>query len=332
MPNPYYTFPAPKYPPVTLAVLEAVRLYICTRLYPTELYANAQQRFILADIGSNFTLREGIHQSKITNLSLPFTAYNVTDMEEVSETFNMFATTQNYYSSILNCKIYARPVKLSIPMVTFFPTAKDYDRARTIFVQDNAAKSLTEVPITINGVLTSIPAVLNFELSKGSYAMEFEQQLVAGDISDLVHNVTVYYYELIVDADVSPVDDIVVSMGILESERASMEAYHAPDTPIVSTSSPVNNATSIAVDNSIVLTFNVPMNEQSVEDALLLSPLFDADLIWNATSTQLAIDPVNSLDYETVYTIEIADSAMSGDEIPFEKDFSLQFTTEEEGE
>ena len=69
------------------------------------------------------------------------------------------------------------------------------------------------------------------------------------------------------------------------------------------------------------------MVELSVEDALTIDPIIDADLIWNANSTQLLIDPIWGMQSGTAYEITIEETAKSGDQIPFDGDYTFSFTT-----
>jgi len=332
MPQSYYTHPTDQYPEVILAILERLRLYYCTLLYPDEPYQTAKNRFMLTDITPNMALRQSVNIFKLSNVTFPFTAYSIGDFEEDPQRMNSYAKTQNYYSSYHNAKIHATPVVQIFPMISFFSTAKDYDRAKTILLKEKCLPTKLTVPIIVNNTLTSFVITIDIDVTKGSYAGEFEQQLIAGNIYDLVHTTKVYYHQLILNTTVNTVEDIVFAMKELDTRYLATKTIITPNpiiplTPTISSTSPTDKETEVDVASSIIINFNVAMKESSVEDAIKIVPPVDADYLWNNTSTQLVVDLYTNMISGTVYTVTIEETAKSGDEIPIAEDYVFTFTT-----
>lgn len=329
----YYTFPDTSYPPLTLAILERIRLFFCTLLYPDETYANSQKRFVLTDISPNMSLRESIQILKLSNATFPFTAYSIGEQFTDTERENTFARTQLYYSSTHGGKIHATPLIQEIPMISFFSTAKDFDRAQTILTKEYSLVTKLTVPITINDVLTSFTIIIDIEIGKGSYAFEFEQQLIQGNIYDLVHSIKVYYHQIVFNGSVAPVDDILFSMKNLESPPVPnpyifSSGIASPNTPTISSTIPEDEEEDVNVNTDIIINFSSPMNEDSVEDNFSIYPYINADFSWNSASTQLVIDILTPLVSGTNYEASITDSAKDIYDIPIESDYDFEFTTE----
>jgi len=332
MPQKYYST-STTYPDQQLALLEAIRYYICTTLYPDETYTQSKLRFLLTDITPTMALRESVKKFNLTNAKFPFTAYTIGELTENDNTFNMYAVSKKYFSSVFNTKFYTRPLTQEIPMISFFSNSFDYDRARKILHEQNSAKTQIDVPIEINGELTSFPILISFEISKGNYAHEFEEQLRVGNISDVVHNLSINFHDIIIDSsDVHAIDDIEVALKVLETYKTdsiiTINNVLVPDSPEISSTNPVDGATDIDVDFSIIINFSTPMNEQSVEENLDITPGITTELLWSSDSTQLVINPWNDLQNDTEYTVEIDKYAKSGIDIYLEDVYSFSFTTE----
>ena len=69
------------------------------------------------------------------------------------------------------------------------------------------------------------------------------------------------------------------------------------------------------------------MKEVTVENSLHINPPVNADLLWNSTSTQIVVDLYENMTSGTTYNVTIENTALSGDEIPIEKDYIFSFTT-----
>ena len=328
----YYDFPDTSYPPITLAVLERLRLYFCTYLYPDEEYAVSKTKFLLSDISPNMALRESVKSFNISNATFPFTAYSIGEAELDTLRENSFAKTTNYYSSTHSAKINAVALVQEFPMISFFTTAKDYNRARTVLTKEAALPTKLTTPITINGTLTSFVIYVDFFPQKGSYSFKFEQQLTAGNIYDVMHTARVNYHQIVVDAEVAPVDDIITSLKELDTLYLATkiqygDSEYSPATPTISSTDPADEEVDVEVDSSIIINFSVPMVEQVVEDSFSILPAVDADFVWNTGSTQMIVDVYTDLVSGTNYEVTIEDTAKSGNNVPISEDYEFEFTT-----
>lgn len=333
MPQTYYAYPNSLYPPLALAVVDRVKLYIYQKLYPEEDVANIDDKIFITDITSEMEMREAVKNFNWTAARFPFTIYNIASWEPFNTYLNHAAKSKRYYSSTFSTMIYARPIVLNIPMVHFFNNPMDFDRARQILTEDASNKTLLTVPITINDLLTSTDAYfLSLEITKGNYAFEHSSQLTAGQIFDLATNFQLLYYELITTtSNIAPVDDIYLNLGLLEAQNAEEKIWVnqnvlSPDIPTITTI-PVSGAVNVPVNSSIYLTFNVAMEETSVEDAISFDPAIDAEYSWNSPSTQLTISHYNNLTSGTAYEITVENTAKSGEDIYLEEDYIFSFTT-----
>jgi uncharacterized protein YfaS (alpha-2-macroglobulin family) len=78
--------------------------------------------------------------------------------------------------------------------------------------------------------------------------------------------------------------------------------------------SPTPNAASVLLDRPITVTFSQPMDHASTEAAFSLLSRGGAvagAFSWNETSTQLVFQPADMLEIATMYTINVAESALS---------------------
>ncbi len=323
-----------KYPEILNSVLERIRLYFTTLLYPDEDFSEAKKRFIRTDITTDFVLRENIEYFNITNAEFPFTAWSLELPEIDEEKFNVNMDNGYYYSSVFQCKFDVRPVVLEIPVVTFYNTGFDYFRAYTILQDEARRKIALDVPIIINNIEATLPIRLEMEISKGTYAFEFEQALATGRIKDIIHNVKVHYLDIINDVEVTEVEDIQVSLNSFSrsdyNDNVSVESSLMPTTPTLLSSTPENEEEDIPVTQNILLNFNVSMYEDSLIPALSITPFINYELTWNADSSSVIIDPVfDDLESGTEYTISISTSFKSAKRIPIEDDIEITFITED---
>ena len=323
------------YPSLVLPILERIRYYFCYELlYSSEEYNTSQDRFILTDIGPH-AFRDASDIFQVTNVELPFTAYSFDENDIKEDTFNTYARTGHIYVPSLSTTVSMIPMIWTIPMITFYEKASDYSRALRILNYEKARKVKLSVSVTMNSVATSIPIVIEFEdISKGSYAFEFEQQLTTGNILDISHPINVHYYDYqLANGSVYPVDDIYVTTlaaysGDEYRQNQILESnVLVPDTPLPSSTDPEDEEEDIAVDYTIIINFNVAMNEDSVAAALDITPFVPYELTWNATGTILAIDPTEDLSASTEYTVTIDDSAYSARDVYLAEDYEFTFTT-----
>lgn len=333
MPENYYTS-STSYPAIINALAERTKLYTCSLLYPTEAYAVSGKRFILSNFesGEEIAIRNSIQTFKTSQARFPFTAYNIGEMVEVPERRTLMQRNLKYYDKNFGCYISAQPMQIEITMMTFTVSANDYFRVRTLLHNTNAQLTRLWVPITINGYETTFPIDLKYEIAKFSLAFEFEEFLRVGKIFDIQHTATLFFHNIITDANIDVVEDMELTLlrlsDIDQSQSISQGTLSMPNTPIVSSTDPSDGEISVDRDDSIVINFNVAMDEASVEDYLSTDPFISADYLWNSSGTQLLIDPVDRMSSGTLYTIIITDDAKSGYyDIPLEEDYEFSFTT-----
>lgn len=332
MPENYYS-PTNTYPPVVYAVVERIKLYTCSMLYPDETYAASKNRFILANFesGQELAVRKTIETFKTSQGRFPFTAYNVGEMTPVEDKRSHWQKNHKFYDKYLNCYISSQPTIIEIPMMSFFTSAYDYMRCRTLLADSNANLTRLITPITVNDILTSFTIDVNFEIAKFSLAFEFEEFLRVGRIFDIQHTMSIYFHNLVVDGNLYPVEDIEFSLATLsEIDRSLSPDVHRgliSTTPEITSTAPTEGETDIDRDNPVVINFSEPMLEYTVESSISTVPFISADLIWNSSGTILVIDPVAQLSSGTLYSIVIDTGALSVRQKPLEEDFTLNFTT-----
>jgi len=80
-------------------------------------------------------------------------------------------------------------------------------------------------------------------------------------------------------------------------------------------------------NHPIEIAFSWPMDPDSVEAALEISPAINYSNEWREGNFVLTIKPITTLAADTVYTIKLDATAMSADGIPLGSAFSFSFTT-----
>lgn len=334
------------YPYVIKSITERVILYCTSILYPTESTVDAMKRMIFATFDDDAKMvGESIERFKTSRGKFPFTAYSVGDVEFL-ENKTYYQVSGTYYSSELEAYIRYVPIKFIIPMATLLSTPHDFWRVMTKFANDSSSLSRLEVPVTINNNLTSFFIDINFLAEKGSNAFNIEEQLGYGKIYPVVHTAEVSCAYITLDLERSPttqainqnkivyhVDDIILRLNELQDSKnlennPLLDTLYSPEIPSISSSSPVNDATNISVNSSIIINFNVSMNEPSVISNMDVVPYFDKDIIFDIASKIMTITPRQNLLNNTQYEILINNKAMSSDLQNLESDYTLTFTTE----
>jgi hypothetical protein len=307
------------------SIMEAIRYHYSTNvLYKAEPYAVSKNRWVLADATTSMQMRGNEKQFNWSNAKFPFTAYTIGELIADDRVPNYYARSHRYYSQKYDRIISANAMVLEIVMYSFFNTAIDYHRAQSLLLDDDAMKTLKEVPIMINNELTSFPIIIDPEIVKGNLAYEFEQQLRAGKIFDINHTVKIYYHELMVNYDTSPrrgafivgpVDDIEVALKSLPKHEIGQELIYGSgvvvDTPQVISTMPEDGQESVNLDSDIIFNFNVSMNKSSVETNLLITPGVNADYVWNDSQTILTLDKIDPFVSGVSYSCSLSKKAQS---------------------
>lgn len=334
----FYNNPDPNIPAVQLAALEALKYFICTNLYPDEIYHDSRKRFVRANFesGTEHAIRKSVKQFKQISGKFPFTAYSIGDGTPMIDNGNLSERQGKYYSNKYNTYVTSVPIEWTIPMISLFTQPSDYFHAKTILLALSGKLQRLTVPILINGQLDSFEATVIFEITKGALAFDEIEQENKGKIFDILHNCIANMHYYIFDTiNLQPVEDIEMSLKNLPEEgylysTINHETPLIPDTPGIASVSPIDGETGVDPDatlTNIIIDFDVPMNEISVENAIDFYPAISANFIWNGASTQLIIDIVENLVATTEYTIDINNAAKSVETVPIENDYIWSFTT-----
>lgn len=337
------------YPTIVKSILEALKVYICGMLYPDEDFNISGKRFILTDFspGDEIAIRKSVETFKTVQGKFPFTAYGLNDREIdlLGEKTSFKEKSGIYYSNIHGAYIKSVPSKLTIPMVSFFSTAADYEKAYHIIMNDVAVVNRINIPIRVYHSTTEyddtfFPILFNLEVSKGAFAYQFDEYLRTGNIWGLVHNFVIEFRYYAINANdshgntlrIAPVDDIIASFYTFNNpdyrdNPILQNVMHAYAIPEVTTTTPTEGSTNFDRSYPIIINFNTGMDEDSVINAIDSNPFISSDYVFNNTSTQLYIDPVSDLQANTLYTITISTNAKSGMDQNLENDFVLTFTT-----
>lgn len=331
------------YPYVIEAVLTRIKLYFCNMLYPAEDYVTqSSKRFIMADTSNdNLAIKESIKKFYNSQGEFPFTAYSIND-DEPLEYKSHYSVSGNFYSSLLNSYVTYVPMKLNINLTTYYTTPYDFWRAMTWFAVDEASITRLDVPVIINDVSTYFTIDLDYTTERGQLAFDIEQAFNVGKIYPVIHNVAVRCAYITLASNnttdkfsgnvVYPVDDILFYLRTLQDARhleqnPIVDLKYSPDNPEVATSVPANNATNILRNSTIVITFNVGMNETTVLNNIDIVPYIEYDAVFDNYSKILTITPRDLFTASTEYNLLINDNAKSGDDLYLEVDYSLIFIT-----
>ena len=98
--------------------------------------------------------------------------------------------------------------------------------------------------------------------------------------------------------------------------------------PRVTSTVPAFNATDVAIDTNIVVTFSVDMDSASVEGAFSIDPVVAGAFSW-ATADEMTFNPTANLATDTVYTVTISVAAEDTEGRPMTTEYPWQFTTED---
>ena len=332
--NDYYSA-STSYPQIIKAVGTRMRTWLCEQLYASEDTADALERIVMADIeaGSDEVIRKATEYLG-SNQNFPFSAYNFGNFEVITEYMNSYAALSLAYSENLSAIAACIPIKQEFLATTFANNPDDYERLQKIFMHMGATHTLIYADVELNGTTYSYPISIDVVASKGQYAFGFSEYMKMNGIYDVVHTFELSFYYLILDVDLTPIDDVDVSVEEKSSIDDSLNEVeyentsYATDLPVVSTSDPEDEETDVPVANSVVLTFNVTMDETYVNAAITIDPYFEHYLLWDDDSKVLVIDPLGDLVAETEYTITIAETARSFHVYNTLDVYELTFTTE----
>jgi hypothetical protein len=330
------------YPTVVYSVFETIKVFVCEVLYSHEEYRISEKRFIRTDFsgGDDASIRRSIEEFKTMQGKFPFTAYGIWDDETINKIISYKAKSGRYYSNIFGCYVKTFPVQITIPMVSFFTTLSDWERASQLLYNESCMPTRLNIPILVNDNLTSFVANIDIEVQKGSFAGQFDEHLKIGNINGLSHNFIINFHYFYIDATdhhgntltVAPVDNIYTSFYSFNNpdyrDNPTLQNYATNfSIPEIESTVPVDGAENIGRSDNIVINFNTAMNESAVENYMGIDPFMDINYIWNVASTVLTLEIVTELSANSEYEITIAKEAYSSGDQNLEEDYIFNFTT-----
>jgi hypothetical protein len=119
----------------------------------------------------------------------------------------------------------------------------------------------------------------------------------------------------------------VSGIQLLEAYEFSFETKQAGLAPNITATVPQDGTIGNMAGQPITITFNQRMITTSVESAIQISPAFDYSIVWTEGDTTAIVQSHAPLEVNTVYSVIIAEGAVSGDGIPLGEEYKFSFTT-----
>lgn len=320
-------------------IMRRLILYLSTEiLYKQENYQTeeqARQKFIATSVNADMGGREAIAKFGNSNWKFPFTAYSPGMTEPDDTKANQLAESGNYYSEAVGDYVSARAHKFETLFLSFFNSQQDYFTAIKGLYQPIHNLVRLEVPFYIKGVLASFPIDLNVEITKGEYAQEFAEWLAKGKILDLVHNVTVNYFEyeanFFLNREIYPVDDMYLILKSYTSNKDINTIIYNSIIPkrleVISTY-PTDEQINVPVENSVIITFNTSTIEESITRAFQIIPYVEGEFIFDSSGVVVVFNPYENLTSGTIYSCTLfGDTAKDIYSGFLTFDYSFNFTT-----
>lgn len=321
-----------RFPTVVRAGVTRILLYIAETLYPEEFQKDpnlAAKRILISDIqaGPEFQIRDAIKTFQTFSANFPFTAYSINDFDE-GDIKNFTAHSGKVFSEDIGRKIALYQRVYTIPMISFFAKASDFQRAMTALRFANATLTRLDVPITINKIAqdlhpypgnlsydTTFPVDINIEISKGSFAYEFQKYLTDNKIWDIQHNIKVKYYDFALSEYLGnmTIEQMILKLSELRDDRTkdlnAQVTINTPTLPYVISTTPANLSTSVPITtSSIQIVFNNSMKENDTEFKIEIDPIAPygvSDIEWSLDSKTLTYNLYGDLTSATEYTVYV---------------------------
>ncbi len=154
--------------------------------------------------------------------------------------------------------------------------------------------------------------------SGGPYILLAEVNTLSHKVTNLLEN-TAYYFVI------SAYDEANNTSPF--SKETWTTTLIVPEHPRVVSTIPIQNSSDIAITTSIIVIFNVSMNILTVEKVFDISPFVQYDLSWLKNNTELQIDLIKNLSYNTSYVITIGLAKSETGFVLEDHPFILQFKT-----
>lgn len=228
-------------------------------------------------------------------------------------------TTNSYQSQIVNNAL----IRLPASEIEIFPS------------KDNSNQSAESISITdFLPIIVSIP----FEGNRDDTLVDMDSNdiLVAimedhkGNKIPLVLQSPKQVSGFFGKYEVNRKYECTLHRGILEDEiQEHINNYiESLGTPAVLSTVPVDDAIGVSISGSLVIDFNTSMDSTTTLSAISINPSISTTSSWDTYSGQLTLTPDTNLASGTLYTVSINTTAESLGGIPFEENYSFNFTTE----
>jgi len=101
----------------------------------------------------------------------------------------------------------------------------------------------------------------------------------------------------------------------------------APTPPIIQYTTPVHDATGVAIATKVVIGFSKAMDTTVTRGAVSVSPSFDWSPAWSDGDTVLTVNPDNNLMPNTRYTFTVSEGALASDGTSMASPYAFHITT-----
>ncbi|UCH89869.1 MAG: fibronectin type III domain-containing protein, partial [Thermoplasmata archaeon] len=187
------------------------------------------------------------------------------------------------------------------------------------------AETISETSIRLSWDASLDPDVLYYRVyvkqfgsgSGGSYSFLKEVSSLNSTIDDLDEDTEYYFAVRAFDEAHNP------SIYSIEAWTKTLPASR----PYVVVTYPENDSIGIAVSCTVTIVFSLPMNIETIAEAVDLSPDVDHRFLWNENNTILRIEFETDLQYNTSYTIVIASAKAVNGKSMENTPFVLTFRT-----
>jgi hypothetical protein len=340
MPLPYNDNAVLKnYPLQVNQIIKAIKMWLSAILYPDEDYTTiARKRFFLAEINTEYASIKNLRRFFNSQVKFPFNIFNVVNSRIDETRLNHSAKSYNCYIPELEDYISAIPKILEVPMVTFTNTNRDHFTFMKKIQDYSTSLARVELPITIGDGYTDtytidfqIPNVIN-----GDIAMRIQEWENIGKFNDLVYNFEVKYMDYALNSGrdddtgkkiVYPVDNICYFVR-RSLDSSLIYSGEIPDTLTVTSTDPVDDATSVPVDQNIIVNFNNQVKLSTMEDNFSILPDVEGEVVSSQSGFILGFQPHENLSSGTVYNVTINKEITDIHEGNLEEDYNFNFRTE----
>ena len=197
-------------------ILAYLQAYVCQQiLYKDEPYTRSQNRFFLGNITMDQASRYNIAGFAKTNLELPFTVFKPGQVSTWENEQSHNAKSMKIYEPRYGCYMSSIPVQAEIIMMSMFATGADHERAKKMLIKKQRSMFKIWIPIIVNGVSDFFCVQVEMKsIENGEYAYDFAQWMSTNKVFDILHTMTVKFFDVITDATVvRPVDTMLINFS-----------------------------------------------------------------------------------------------------------------------